>query len=204
MPNWCFTTIQIQHKDQTVLEKLDSLLDEWTSRNYCENDFGLNWLGNIVGNSGIDNMDKGDFTLSCRGRIYDRMLCPNELQFHTETAWRPMLEMWVVLCEKYAPGADIIYTAEESGNGIYLTNDPDLVNKFVVEDYEEDEDVTKAFEEHLGDYHWEATEQDVRNFLLACLDRDDPNGASLDELLKEAYKKHRYAFSVHRWKPADL
>ena len=62
--------MSIYCENEEKLEKFYHLLEEWTSKNYKENGFGLNWLGNIVGNSGIGTIDAGkESDLRCRGRL---------------------------------------------------------------------------------------------------------------------------------------
>lgn len=138
MPNWCFTDITIYHKDEKKVKVLYDKIQEWTSKDYCENGFGHNWLGNIVGNSGIcDPLNKD--APRCRGTLEDvsvPILDNNHITMHTETAWSPHMKMWQMLIDKYLPDAEIYYTAEETGCGLYWSNDPDVVGKYNVDIFE--------------------------------------------------------------------
>lgn len=131
MANWCYTGIKIE--DENAKEFFEKL-KEWTSKDYCDNGFGKMWLGNIIGNSGIDNRDSGDFTLNCQGEITE-MYMPddNAIIISTETAWVPALKMWRILLNTYLPDADLVYTAEECGMGIYVSNDPYYVGNYVID-----------------------------------------------------------------------
>ena len=100
MPNWTITRITINHDDGNKLKEFEKLINEWTSKNYMENGFGLQWLGNIVGNSGIGTIDKNlETDLRCRGSITWIECEGNQLLIDTETAWVPMLKMWIKLKE---------------------------------------------------------------------------------------------------------
>ena len=150
MPNWCMNRITINHENVNELEKLNNLINEWTSKNYLKSDFGLNWLGNIVGNSGIDTYD-GDFKVRCRGTIDYNEVIGNQLIIDTSTAWAPMIQMWKLILEKYLPDAELIYEAEECGCGLYCTNDPAMKSTYVFDacDCEDIESDWEMKEEYL-------------------------------------------------------
>lgn len=188
MPNWCFTKITINHWDQRGLERLDALLDEWTSKDYKENGFGLEWLGNIVGNSGIGTItEEGKATYSCRGRMTYKDLADNQLLIDTETAWSPMLKMWIALVERYLPDAEIIYTADECGCGLYCTNDPTLENCYIIDSWDIDE----------VESDWEASEKTVIKTLQKLL---NSKKRKIDALLKE-FEDSEYSdgMSINKW-----
>ena len=136
MPNWCSTSVYFKGNK---VKKLYDLINEWTSKSYCENGFDRSgskcWLGNIVGNSGIDNRDNGDFSVFCRGWIEDIDLYEetNELTIQEESAWGTAMELWGKINDKYDLELDITYYAEEPGCEVYLTNDPSYKDKYVVD-----------------------------------------------------------------------
>ena len=139
MPNWCSTNINIKCNDKVKLKEFYSKLEKWTSQNYCDNGFGLNWLGNVVGNSGIGTINtKTKTDLRCRGSIDYMDLTDDQIVLSTETAWGPMLKMWVKLLDKYLPEAEIIYASEECGCGLYATNDRMQEGVWFVDDFEND------------------------------------------------------------------
>lgn len=141
MANWCYTNIQIYTENKEAMEKFYQKLQDWTSVNFMDNGFGLKWLGNIVGNSGIAEIDEtGKSSISCRGSIIDMFLLYShkELQICTETAWAPMLKMWLRLMEEYLPAdAKIIYSADEPGCEICATNDNDLEGRYIIDSWDE-------------------------------------------------------------------
>ena len=191
MPNWCYTNITINHESETEVEKLEKLLDEWTSKDYMPNGFGHKWLGNVVLGSGVGSVDTNDIThLRCRGTLLDYYRHGNELTINTETAWSPMLKMWVKVLEKYLPGAELVYNAEECGNGVQCTNDPALLGRYVI-DYYGDEDIESD---------WEASEDTVRETLQKILDTTETD---IDKLIKMAWDEDA-EISIRQWEWTDV
>lgn len=168
MPNWCFTNIEIVSNNPQKNEYVYNLIEKWTSgESYIKNDFGSCWLGNIVGFSGIDKCtDKKDFSIPCRGQLTYLELFKESIQIQTLTAWSPALKMWVMLIEKYYDKADnvkIIFTAEESSMGLLCTNDPELIDKYNVDIWDDYDNINKFLE--CGEY----TEKDILEILTKML-----------------------------------
>ena len=185
MPNWCYTNITIRHESEKEIQNLEELINRWTNKNYMENGFGHNWLGNIVLGSGVGTVDTCKETdLSCRGSITDYHRTGNELVINTETAWSPMMKMWVKILEKYLPDAELLYNADECGMGINDTNDPDLVDKYIL-DYYGDENIESD---------WEADEDTVRKTLQKLLDTTETD---VEKLIQMAYEDD-YDISVRK------
>ena len=143
MPNWCYTKITITNDNKEENNVFKNLMDVWTKIDYMENGFrwtgNYGWLGNIVLGANIGTVDTDPKTdLRCRGSLseweYDDRY--GEFTFWTETAWSPMLQMWVKLIEKYMPHANMLFVAEECGCGMWDTNDHDLVGKYIIDGYE--------------------------------------------------------------------
>ena len=176
MPNWCYTNITISHENPQKIKKFNDLLDKWTSKNYMENGFGLEWLGNVVGNSGIDTADeKHDFKVRCRGRIIYKAFDDKVITIDTETAWVPMLQMWIKVLERYLPDAELIYTAEEPGCGIYYTNDPTVKDSYYIDSWSQE--VCTNPEGH---------ESEAINVLQKLLKTDECNIKRLTEMLNKS------------------
>ena len=204
MPNWCYTNISICHNDKDKLKAFFNKVEEWRKVPYKPNDFDtytLGWLGNIVGNSGLAVWTKKengreDFvpSISCRGSLQSFELFDSNININTETAWGPMLEMWKLLCDKYLPGADIYYTAEESGNCLYQTNDPDVIGKYYIDIWEPPEE----FEEEESEY--EATEEQTVEFLQRVLKTSEKD---IGKLLSMADDIDDSWFSVHKWETVE-
>ncbi len=191
MPNWCYTNITINHGNEIEIERLEKLIGGWTSKDYMKNGFGHKWLGNIVLGSGVGTVDTNKETdLRCRGTIIDYYRNENELVINTETAWSPMLQMWVKVLEKYLPGAELIYNADECGNEINDTNDPCLAGKYIL-DYYGDEDIESD---------WEASEDTVRETLQKLLDTTETD---IEKLIQMVYEDD-YDISVRKWEYSDV
>ena len=145
MPNWCFTNITMTGQKEKVQFLYDKI-EEWTSKDYMDNGFGHTWLGNIVLGSGIatkEDIDDRDAP-RCRGNIVylDIYIIDSdtaELTVQTETAWCPMMKMWSMINEHYYLNLEIIYTAEEPGVELYITNDYDVAGTYIMDAYDIDE-----------------------------------------------------------------
>ena len=207
MPNWCYTNITICHNDKDKLKAFFDKVEEWRQKPYLKNDFdtySLGWLGNIVGNSGLAEWkvkDNGreDFVpnISCRGSLQTFELIENSINIDTETAWGPMLEMWKLLCEKYLPGADIYYTAEESGNGLFQTNDPDVVGKYYIDVYDTPPDGLEDI-----DSEYEASLEYTVDVLQRILKTDE---SDIDILIDEfEMSDDQEWISVHKWETIEM
>lgn len=192
MPNWCYTNITISHENETEVEKLEKFVDKWTSKDHMDNGFGHKWLGNIVLGSGVGTIDTGKETdLRCRGTIIDYYRSGNELVISTETAWTPMLQIWVKVIDKYLPGGELIYSTDEGGFDINDTNDPELVGKYILDYYGEDESIESD---------WEADEDTVRVVLQKLLDTTETD---VEKLINIAFEND-YDISIRKWEYTDV
>ena len=188
MPNWCFSSINIHHDNQSQLEDFMKLLELWTSSNAMENGFGTSWLGNIVLHSGVGTIDtRTDSDLRCRGALNALELCDGYICLQTETAWAPMLLMWKKIVDKYLPDATIYYTAEEDNCGFFVTNDPYYVGKYVIDAYDIDD----------IESDWEASEEEAIKTLQKVLETDETDITILLEAFEESDVSDR--MSIHQW-----
>lgn len=128
MPNWCFTNISLNCNNKRDANDVYQTIEHWLSYKGKHNDWGKNWLGNILINSGLyaaDDIDRKEHP-NCRGCVTYIECYEEQVIIQTETAWVPMLQMWKEVCDKIFPGKDIeiIYSAEEPGCGVFWSNDP--------------------------------------------------------------------------------
>ena len=145
MANWCITEYWL-HGPKDELNNLKDKILEWTSKNYMENGFGENWLGNIVLGGGLETVEairNGGNGIPCRGTFCDDIDIDDDyLCFNTETAWAPMPEMWFKIIEKFAPHCTCHYLAIEPGNELYEKYDPGNLHfegvEYVVDEYHND------------------------------------------------------------------
>lgn len=191
MPNWCSTYIEIKNENKEGLKTFHDLLDEWTSKNYMDNGFGIIWLGNIVLGSGIGTIDKDKETdIECRGWLEYMQLDDNTLTLQTETAWSPKLKMWKLLCEKYLPNSEIIYSAEEPGMELFCTNDSDLIGKYHL--------VTNEWSEY------DLTKEEVIKALQKELKTEETDLKKLLELPEEEIDNEDNYYYVHEWEQVAI
>lgn len=125
MANWCDNQIKITG-DKSVKD-LYKNIKKWI------NEDGSYSLAGIVEKAGFDYN-----SVSCRGIITDFYLDNlNEDEYrivlYQETAWGPNNKMWKLIIDKYCPEAEFIYTAEEPGNEVYVSNDPDVANTYMLD-----------------------------------------------------------------------
>lgn len=120
MPNWCYSQY-IATGDKAQLKKLHSVMDELEclkAPGLHDNGFGSTWLGNLVIKLG------GDWEkVFCRG-YWDNLLLHEDctVSFSVESAWGELNEVRELIEEKF-PGVKLYFQCEESGNGVYETND---------------------------------------------------------------------------------
>ena len=194
MPNWCYTNIVINHHNKTKLEELSKKIIEWSHKDFCDNGFHDGWLGNIVGNSGIANpLDKD--SPRCRGTLTSIYYEHEQINISTETAWAPMMQMWVMLCNKYLPDADIWFSAEEPGCELFESNDPDVIGKYYIDIWEPPEEFEN--EESM----WDAGEDVAIDFLQRVLKTDEKDINKLLEMQDELDDRW---FGVHVWSECDV
>lgn len=193
MANWCQTKITINHEDENKLIDLYNKIEKWCETDYKQNGFGNYWLGNIVGNSGIGTVDENPNTdLRCRGMITYLEIIDNQLLIDTETAWQPMLQMWVKLIDKYLPDAELIYNAEECGCELYYTNDPCLIDGYIIDAWDIDNIYGML----------DADETYLIKLLQDLLKTEECN---IDKLIK-MFEESEYVdkMSIHKWEYADV
>ena len=120
MPNWAYSQY-VATGDKEKLKKLHSVmteLEEMKAPGLHENGFGATWLGNLVIKLG------GDWEkVYCRG-YWDNLLLHEDgtVSFSVESAWGELNEVREFIEEKF-PGVKLYFQCEESGNGVYETND---------------------------------------------------------------------------------
>lgn len=120
MPNLCLSEVYI-HGAENEIQTLYDKIKEFTSHNAKANDFGLEWLGNIILNAGFKTTDEDQENgFESRGSIADyRLVNKNELGIFTETAYGQMNRIWVALIEKYAPNCKLHFIAYEPNNEVF-------------------------------------------------------------------------------------
>ena len=95
----------------------------------------------------LEEIDKGDLIVDCDG-VISKQDSFYFFQAETETAWTPNVEsLQKLLRERYADKIKLIYFADASEDGIYITNDYNgiFVNEQYKLDYAEDGESTVEY-----------------------------------------------------------
>lgn len=165
MPNWCVTDIEVSGK-KNELSKLYDLINTWgqksldgdSNEDYCFFRFkDVVELTDIVKYAEIFTDDKLN-SLSIRGNLEDMQFQKDDsLMIRISTPYnKSMLLMWVKIFDKCLTDYTMYYMSEDSGEDIYITNNPKYIGtyNFDVEDYD-------SLEEKLGDGNVPETESYV-------------------------------------------
>lgn len=120
MPNWAYSQYHCVGDKEQLLELHSTMseLEGMKSPGLHENGFGSTWLGNLVIKLG------GDWEkVYCRG-TWDNLLLHDDgtVSFSVESAWDEPDEVRYFI-ESVFPEIRIYFVCEESGMGIYKTND---------------------------------------------------------------------------------
>ena len=197
MPNWCCNCEIIAGPKEEV-KKLRDLIEEWTSKNYVENGFGLEWLGNIVIGAGFTIYDDDPVNgFYCRGNLSDALEIEEgkdgedwELHFQSLTACGPMPQMWYAIVAKYAPHCKYYYYSEEHGNQLYESND--VEHRFFPEEYfvdvmyYEDDKAPEKIKKYFPESSYEYSTEQIVSALQDILETDEEN---VDKLVDKFYEK---------------
>ena len=136
MANWAYTDYCIVGDINEVQDLNNKLMELDKMEEPLEpNSFGNLWLGCLVAKLGGNWKD-----IYCRGQIIDFSLDDGVLSVTTETAWSQMTEVRDYIQKKY-PSLEIFYYEEESGWGIYQTNDREkrfFPQRYILDDFEGD------------------------------------------------------------------
>lgn len=197
MPNWCFTQM-IFHGEKEEVNDFHNKIKEWTSKNYQDNGFGVNWLGNVLHGAGLGHRISSDTDhLRCRGDIVyfgdiDTFKGSNEATFllDTETAWCPMVLMWdeVIKAMGYKT-VGFSYKAEEPGCEIYEVFDPydDFLEKYYIDIFVDTADESNEKLMRIHDWRDYTDDDDLRDALQAFLETEEKDLKTLINLA-ENYK----------------
>ena len=193
MSNSCFSRVIIVGPEEEIT-LLDNKIDEIPRGEHDK--YGL-WLGSILKYLGDWKEEDENAPCSCRGTLNYKEAYKDTLTLDIESAWSPHLGAISRLVDRYAPGAEILYEAEEPGMRLYLSNDPDTVGKFYVDVWDEDE-VPRAF--HLSDRY--CTKRGLRSILIEALNLK--KHALTKDLIKEAIERWGDFLNINEFEYASL
>ena len=194
MANQCITYVSIHNDNEEELKRLEGLIKECTNAKAQSSDYGDDWLGNIVIRGDLDTWDedKRKFVneTRCRGRLAFIQFMNGALEIQTETAWTPMLDMWVKLLEKHSPESTLFFSAEEPGCGIFATNDPYFIGRYYIDSCRNDIEINRS-----------ATEEEVRMLIQDLCGTEETD---LEELLRIFERMEIEDIWIHKWEEAEV
>ena len=183
MPNWCWSQVHIC-TDEEKLNKLYEEMKKALSSNKLGADFGNEWLGNLLVYTGMDSEEVIHGHIGCRGSITDYGIDDNgELIMNLETAWNPQfgaIKKFIEFVLGEDAEYDFYYTAEESGCGLFCSNEDDMIDTYQIDTFDADEAL-----DHLVAFYSYTTEDDLHRGLVEYLGHD----GEFEDLLEEASKK---------------
>ena len=210
MPNWCYSRIKFTG-DYKAVRKLYNFITEQFDIPFEREP--MHFDKNIFLGTFLERAELDSEKFRCRGQITDWPGPPEpcdddsgncEIVIYTETAWCPMIAMWLAIIEKISPSVQLFYASEECGMGIYQSNDPEYVDNYVVDTWAGSQDTIPAEvrgtmfgEEFFED---EISEDRLRDELLKVF----PNGSddSTNDLIKRLNDLDfgdDNGTSVHKW-----
>ena len=207
-PNWCLTKIDINTDSEETAQAICDKLEKWLKAPEDESiDGGDDWLGCLAVNSGViasyDDIDESP--IACRGEVECLTLDSDGVHMLTSTAWEPMLEVIYRALEKNfeLDGIDIVYSAEEPGCDLYVTNDEDVAGTYCVDIYSDaGEQVMDAFGVEEDGKCDNYSEEDLIEKLEKAFGIGDDENPTIDELLDIAAE--RPSIYIHMWEYASL
>lgn len=197
MPNWCMTQVTINSRPEEIsaLKKVITEIQESTA---IKTDFGPTWLGLYLHHLGEWDEENGTGSCPCRGSA--QVVCEDEesITIDVESAWSPQLGAISKLCAKYAPQAEIVFTAVEPSCLIYTTNDPSHIGDYLL-DIWDDSNLPDAFEgmcyEFLDEIH-------LRDTLIDALDGCEQ--LTTTSLIEKAEDVFSDKLSINQFQYQDL
>lgn len=207
MSNWCLTKIDINTDSDETAPAIHDKLEQWLKAPEDEFINGSDgWLGCLAVNSGViaSYDDIGKSLILCRGEVECLTLDSEGVHMLTSTEWEPMMEVIYRALEKNFDlnGIDIIYSAEEPENGLYVTNDKNVAGTYRVDIYSDaGEQVLDAFGIEDGECDNYSEENLIVKLKKAFGIGEDEN-PTIDELLDIA-AEHPSIY-IHLWEYASL
>ena len=210
MPNWCYSRIKFTGDYKSVKKLYTFITDQFNipferePMHFDKNTF----LGTFLERAELDSEN-----FRCRGQITDWPEPPEpcaddsgncEIVICTETAWCPMIAMWLAIIKKISPSVQFFYASEECGMGIYQSNDPDYVDNYVVDTWIGSRETIPAEVQGtmFGEpyYEDEVSENTLRDELLKVFpDGIDDSTDDLINRLSDLDFGDDNGTSVHKW-----
>ena len=227
MANLCTTVVSINatsDEDREGIKKLTELAEAFIEGNKQR------WLGDFAAICGVatikhtpnielinkkaeDDRFKELFTtrgcfqlngepLSCRSDIDEFDTADDEqITFYVSDAWCPHLKAFKLIAEKFAPTAELIFSAEEPGCLLFVSNDPSYNDRYYFDNWNECE----------FDYesNFDMSEDELLNSLIPAVNRKfekEFGGQKIKtyEDLVKFIEQTDQEFSIHKWEESSV
>ena len=139
MPNWCTNRIKFTGNYESI-NKLYKFIHDQINIPFIHEAYRYNkntFLGTFLERAGLDSNN-----FHHRGQIIEWPAPPKacddtkdnyEITIYTESAWVPMIAMWLAIIKKISPDLQLFYASRECGMRIYQSNDPDYIDNLIVD-----------------------------------------------------------------------
>ena len=210
MPNWCTNRIKFTGNYESV-NKLYQFIHDQINIPFIHEAFRFDkntFLGTFLERAGL-NSDNFRY----RGQIIEWPTPPQacndnkdnyEITIYTESAWVPMIAMWLAIIKKISPDVQLFYASRECGMRIYQSNDPDYINNFIVDTWISSPDTipsqlrgTMFGENYFDD---DVSKDTLRGELLKAFpNRSDESTSGLIAMLKGLDFDDDNFVSINQW-----
>lgn len=191
MPNWCNVNAYIKSTPEEI-EKIAAALKETMSIDLSEgNKDSRRWLGNLLCYTGMSEDDVDKSGICCRGWVEDITRTHTDLiQMQFESAWSPQFGAFPPFFEYLGVHPEVTYTAEEVGMELYVTNDPAVVDTYIL------------YDRAMCETYYDLTESDLHEMLIDEYDMDEREGESMPDLISRAEDERD--ISVYQYEYEDF
>lgn len=141
MPNWAISNVTIHSTDIKGLKHLNDIICAPENFVSIPEKWKNDWVGTILLCLGFN--EKESYNIASRDFILDCELSNEKLELTVESAWGLHYTALKTICETALTNFSIIYTCEELGNEVFVSNDPDVVGTYYVEEDSQVEYYTK-------------------------------------------------------------
>ena len=206
MPNWCFSHVTLNGSKDSM-DKLEKAFQEAFASSPIPTDFEDTWLGNLLLKLGYDEdaIQHGD--IRCRGSVTDWSRTDDKtIELDVESAWGPHIYCIQLFVQNIDPEIEMVYTAEEPGNGLYWTNDPAVVGTVYIDRFDNGD---PEFPEGLSaclETIYDAPQENVRQALAKYLGHDgdfDTLTKEISEMVEERDPDSYVYFHIYQEVPME-
>ena len=143
MANVCWSSIRIVADGDEGKAEIDKLFSLFTRIKNPRYTFGCT-LRELADGAELKKNEKGEYPFGLRGDVCQiSKESEEEISIEQEDAWSPNFWIWRDVMEKFAPHCEFYYTAEEPGEGIYNTNDPNTLEEpYYIDVWEENNGIS--------------------------------------------------------------